>query len=166
MSVQCVAIFWVINASSCEKSSLQFSIPTWSGLGGGGGGGVLHIALKFRTYRNSEIPIPDVHKIPKSHSSELLIHENAICPTLWKPEVFVHRIAITPTYHSPESLKSRMFYSSEFLLLRCPSYTDVNVLLTNEQQKANEHWNFGCLSLRVNAYKIYLYIYIRGVSEK
>ena len=31
MSVLCVAIFWVINASSYEKSCLQFSIPTGSG---------------------------------------------------------------------------------------------------------------------------------------
>ena len=36
MSVRCVAIFWVVNASSCEKSILHFSIPTWFGLGGGG----------------------------------------------------------------------------------------------------------------------------------
>ena len=30
-------IFWVVNENSCEKSCLQFSIPTWSELGGGGG---------------------------------------------------------------------------------------------------------------------------------
>ena len=36
-SVLCVAIFWVVNASSGEKSSLQFSIPTRSGAGGEGG---------------------------------------------------------------------------------------------------------------------------------
>ena len=35
-----------LNSSSCEKSCLQFSIPTWSGLGGGGGGGVFHIVLR------------------------------------------------------------------------------------------------------------------------
>ena len=40
MSVECVAIFWVINASSGEKSCLQFSIPT--GSGAGGEEGVLH----------------------------------------------------------------------------------------------------------------------------
>ena len=34
MSTPCVAIFWVINASNDEKSCLQFSIPTESGLGG------------------------------------------------------------------------------------------------------------------------------------
>ena len=37
MPVQCVTIFWVVNASSGEKSCLQFSIPTWSGAGGKGG---------------------------------------------------------------------------------------------------------------------------------
>ena len=37
MSVECVAIFWVVNASSGEKSCLQFSIPTGSGAGEEGG---------------------------------------------------------------------------------------------------------------------------------
>ena len=37
MSVLCVAIFWVVNASSSEQSCLQFSIPTGSGAGGEGG---------------------------------------------------------------------------------------------------------------------------------
>ena len=37
MSVELVAIFWVVNASSGEKSCLQFSMPTGSGAGGGGG---------------------------------------------------------------------------------------------------------------------------------
>ena len=37
MSVERVAIFWVVNASSGEKSCLQFSIPTGSGAGGEGG---------------------------------------------------------------------------------------------------------------------------------
>ena len=36
MSVLCVAIFWVVNASSGEKSCLQFSIPTGSRAGGEG----------------------------------------------------------------------------------------------------------------------------------
>ena len=40
MSVKCVAIFWVVNASSGEKSCLLFSIPTGSGVSGEGG--VLH----------------------------------------------------------------------------------------------------------------------------
>ena len=34
MSVLCVAIFWVVNASSGEKSCLHFSIPTESGVEG------------------------------------------------------------------------------------------------------------------------------------
>ena len=37
MSVLYVAIFWVVKASSGEKSFLQFSIPTGSGAGGEGG---------------------------------------------------------------------------------------------------------------------------------
>ena len=37
MSVPCVAIFWVVNASSDEKSCLQFSMTTESGAGGEGG---------------------------------------------------------------------------------------------------------------------------------
>ena len=37
MSVECIAIFWVINASSGEKSCLQFATPTGSGAGGEGG---------------------------------------------------------------------------------------------------------------------------------
>ena len=36
MFVLCVAIFGVVNASSGEKSCLQFSIPTGSGAGGEG----------------------------------------------------------------------------------------------------------------------------------
>ena len=44
MSVECVAIFWVVNASSGEKSCLAFSIPT--GSGAGGEGGVSH-SLKY-----------------------------------------------------------------------------------------------------------------------
>ena len=38
MSVERVAIFWVVNATRNEKSCLQFSIPTGSGVGGEGGG--------------------------------------------------------------------------------------------------------------------------------
>ena len=38
MSVECVAIFWVVNASSGEKSCLQFSLPTGSRAGEEGGG--------------------------------------------------------------------------------------------------------------------------------
>ena len=37
MSVERVAISWVVNASSGEQSYLQFSIPTGSGAGGEGG---------------------------------------------------------------------------------------------------------------------------------
>ena len=37
MSVERVAIFWVVNARSGEQSCLQFSIPTGSGAGGEGG---------------------------------------------------------------------------------------------------------------------------------
>ena len=37
MSVECVAFFLVVNASSGEKSCLQFSILTGSGAGGEGG---------------------------------------------------------------------------------------------------------------------------------
>ena len=42
MSVLCVAIFWVVNASTGEKSCLQFSIPTGSGVDGEGG--VSHVS--------------------------------------------------------------------------------------------------------------------------
>ena len=45
MSIERVAIFWVVNTSSGEKSCLQFSIPT--GSGAGGEGGVSH-SLKVR----------------------------------------------------------------------------------------------------------------------
>ena len=37
MSVERVAIFWVVNASSGEKSCLQFSVPTGSGASVEGG---------------------------------------------------------------------------------------------------------------------------------
>ena len=37
MPVQFVTIFWVVNASSGEKSCLQVSIPTYSRVGGKGG---------------------------------------------------------------------------------------------------------------------------------
>ena len=54
MSVECVAIFWVVNASSGEKSCLQFSIPT--GSGAGGEGGVIHSLNPFNT-----IHMPIIH---------------------------------------------------------------------------------------------------------
>ena len=50
MSVLSVAIFWVINASSGEKSCVQFSIPT--GSEAGGEGGVLHRLKRFESIRN------------------------------------------------------------------------------------------------------------------
>ena len=100
---------------------------------------------KFRTCQTSEVRIPDGHKITKSHSSEVSIHRKATNPTFRKPEVLFPRIVITPTYRSPESPKSRgqsrKCHWSEFLFLRCRSYTDIDLLLTNERQKANEHWN-------------------------
>ena len=37
MSIERIAIFWIVNASSGEKSCLQFLILTWSGAGGEGG---------------------------------------------------------------------------------------------------------------------------------
>ena len=43
MSVERVAIFWVVNASSGEKSCLQISIPIGSGAGGKD---VFHIVLR------------------------------------------------------------------------------------------------------------------------
>ena len=60
MSVECVAIFWVVNASSGEKSCLQFSIPTGSGAGGEGGVSRIQERLHFeenddRRYGNSEL---------------------------------------------------------------------------------------------------------------
>ena len=49
MSVEGVVIFWVVNASSGEKSCLQFSIPT--GSGAGGKGGVSH-SLKWNSLKS------------------------------------------------------------------------------------------------------------------
>ena len=49
MSVLCVAIFWVVNTSSGEKSCLQFSIPT--GSEAGGEGGVSHRLKGFHSNR-------------------------------------------------------------------------------------------------------------------
>ena len=46
MAVECVAIFWVVNASSGEKSCIQFSIPTGSGAGGEGGISALRSAMR------------------------------------------------------------------------------------------------------------------------
>ena len=51
MSVERVAIFWVVNASSGEKSCLQFSIPP--GSGAGGEGGVSH-SLKNNISKNDQ----------------------------------------------------------------------------------------------------------------
>ena len=51
MSVERVAIFWVVNASGGEKSCLQFSIPT--GSGAGGEGGVSHSLKRRLIYRRS-----------------------------------------------------------------------------------------------------------------
>ena len=64
MSVLCVAISWVVNASSGEKSCLQFSIPT--GSEAGGEGGVSHrlnnnsIAPKFQL---GEVNLADVEYV-------------------------------------------------------------------------------------------------------
>ena len=55
MSVLCVAIFWVVNASSGEKSCLQFSIPTGSGAGGKGGVSHRLKARLSRTFLNSMV---------------------------------------------------------------------------------------------------------------
>ena len=63
MSVPCVAIFWVVNTSSDEKSCLQFLIPTESGAGGEGG--VSHAlnhlplasALTLPRYRVSKVKL-------------------------------------------------------------------------------------------------------------
>ena len=47
MSVLCVAIFWVLNASGGEKSCLQFSVPTGSVVGREGG--VSHALNSFQS---------------------------------------------------------------------------------------------------------------------
>ena len=54
MSVERVAIFWVVNASSGEKSCLQLSIPT--GSGADGEGGVSH-SLKAMCHTDVEAPM-------------------------------------------------------------------------------------------------------------
>ena len=56
MSVPCVVIFWFVNASTDEKSCLQFSIPTESGAGGEGG--VSHALKKMP---NTEISPGNFH---------------------------------------------------------------------------------------------------------
>ena len=67
ISVECVAIFWVVNASSGEKSCLQFSIPT--GSGAGEEGGVSH-SLKWRLiteyYRENRESERDRNKMVRS----------------------------------------------------------------------------------------------------
>ena len=53
MSVERVAIFWVVNASSGEKSCLQFLIPTGSGEGGEGGVSHSLKEVKKKKYKNA-----------------------------------------------------------------------------------------------------------------
>ena len=54
MSVERVAVFWVVNASSGEKSCLQFLIPT--GSEAGGEGGVSHsFNTKYSLFEMSQI---------------------------------------------------------------------------------------------------------------
>ena len=99
---------------------------------------------KFRRCQTSEVWIRDGDKITKSRSSEVSIHRKALYTTFRKPEVLFPRIVITPTYRSLESPKSRTVREVSLLrifFLRCPSFTDVDFLLTNERHKANDHWN-------------------------
>ena len=100
---------------------------------------------KFRTCQTSEFRIPDGDKITKSHSSEVSIHGEALYSTFPKT-----RSLIPPNSHysdvpfsrkpqvpdSPGSVIAPDFYSSHNHRI-----TDINVSLTNERQKANEHWN-------------------------
>ena len=79
--------------------------------------------------QTSEVRIPDGDKITKSHSSEVSIHRKALYPTFRKLEVSFPRIVITPS-KVPSPGQSRKCHCSEFLFLQCPSYTDIDVLLT------------------------------------
>ena len=58
MSVQCVAIFWGVNASSCEKICLQFSVPTGSGAGGEGG-----VSHRLKVMCHTDAPLWSARKI-------------------------------------------------------------------------------------------------------
>ena len=75
MSVKCVAIFWVVNASSGEKSCLKFSILTGSGVRGEGG-----ISHRLRTF---ERYLPRV--------SDRIICM-ALCKTLSETRLFTRKL--------------------------------------------------------------------------
>ena len=62
VSVLCVAILWVVNASSGEKSCLQFAIPT--GSGAGGEGDVLHRLKNLKVFRAVETHQRSRGKVP------------------------------------------------------------------------------------------------------
>ena len=67
MSVLCVAIFWIVNASSGKKICLQFSMPIESGAGVEGG--VLHrLTVMCRTFSECLNPPRAPLKLSLLHS--------------------------------------------------------------------------------------------------
>ena len=75
LSVERVAIFWVVNASSGEKSCSQFSIPT--GSGAGEEGGVLNSLKRCKQKHEADFPrgwqiVEKIFPTPQYHRNEFL----------------------------------------------------------------------------------------------
>ena len=82
---------------------------------------------EYPTGINSRNLIP-----PKSQFTERLFIRCSENPKSYSPELSLLRRTVLPKVPSPG--QSRKSHCSEFLFLRCRSYTDIGVLLTNERQ--------------------------------
>ena len=72
---------------------------------------------------------------PKSNFTERHFTRRSENPKSYSPKLSLLRSTVPPKVPSPG--KSRKCHCSEFLFFRCPSYIEIDVLLTNERQKAN-----------------------------
>ena len=75
---------------------------------------------------------------PKSQFTERLFIRGSENLKSYSPELLLLRSTVLLKVSNPG--QSRKCHCSELLSLRCPSYTYIDVLLPNEQHKANEHW--------------------------
>ena len=108
MSVLCVAIFWVVKASSCKKSCLQFSIPT--GFGVGGEGGVSHrLKARWNTFGMSLLLRRERHR---SYLSCTLLHWEGVSHCL---KAMCHTDVEAPmvTNWFPYFLPTSLFFGSK-----------------------------------------------------
>ena len=97
-------------------------------------GGVKPPKSEYATGTKSRNLVP-----PKSQFTERLFIRRSENPKSYSPELSLLRRTVPSKVPSPG--QSEKCHCSEFLFLRCPSFTDVDFLLINERHKANDHWN-------------------------